>query len=106
MNQDHQSRYQLALEAAHKAGDFALGYYDAGVQIEWKNDRSPVTLADRGAENMLRSLLLGAFPQDAFLGEEFGDVPGTSGYRWIIDPIDGTRNFVRGVPIWATLFSP
>jgi histidinol-phosphatase len=52
---------------------------------------------------MLRKQLLGAFPQDAFLGEESGDHAGTSGYRWIIDPIDGTRNFVRGIPLWGTL---
>ena len=52
---------------------------------------------------MLRCRLLGCFPQDGFLGEESGDTPGTSGYRWIIDPIDGTRSFVRGVPIWGTL---
>jgi histidinol-phosphatase len=47
--------------------------------------------------------LLRAFPHDGFLGEEYGDTPGTSGFRWIIDPIDGTRNFVRGIPLWATL---
>jgi histidinol-phosphatase len=89
--------------AAHAAGQFALGHFDAGVAVEWKQDHSPVTLADRGAEAMLRSTLLGRFPQDAFLGEESGDVAGSSGFRWIIDPIDGTRSFVRGVPIWATL---
>src|SRR5579863_9823198 len=52
---------------------------------------------------MLRTKLLGKFPQDGFLGEESGLTPGSSGYRWIIDPIDGTRSFVRGVPLWATL---
>src|SRR5207302_7964393 len=69
----------------------------------WKADRSPVTLADREAETLLRERLLGAFPDDGFLGEEFGDRPGTSGFRWIVDPIDGTRSFVRGIPLWATL---
>lgn len=103
MNAEWKSRYEAALEATRKAGDFALGHFDAGVQVEWKPDQSPVTLADRGAENMLRTLLLGKFPNDGFLGEEFGDHPGSSGFRWIIDPIDGTRNFVRGIPIWATL---
>jgi len=103
MNTEWRSRYEMALTATQKAGDFALGYFDVPIEVEWKQDRSPVTLADRGAEEMLRSLLLGAFPNDGLLGEEFGEHPSTSGYRWIIDPIDGTRNFVRGVPIWATL---
>src|SRR5207302_4181349 len=73
------------------------------IAVEWKADHSPVTLADQGAEQMLRATLLGKFPRDGFLGEESGDTPGASGFRWIIDPIDGTRSFVRGVPIWATL---
>jgi len=103
MNADWRSRYELALGAAHQAGQFALQHFDAGVAVEWKQDQSPVTLADRGAEQLLRTTLLGKFPQDGFLGEESGATPGSSGYRWIIDPIDGTRSFVRGVPLWATL---
>src|SRR5439155_5359037 len=89
--------------AAPQAGRHALQYFDNGVNVEWKADRSPVTLADREAETLLRERLLGAFPDDGFLGEEFGDRPGTSGFRWIVDPIDGTRSFVRGIPLWATL---
>lgn len=96
-------RYELAVEAAQQAGRFALNHFDKNVAVEWKADHSPVTLADRGAENLLKRTLLGRFPQDGFLGEESGDTPGSSGYRWIIDPIDGTRSFVRGIPIWATL---
>jgi len=103
MNPDWKNRYETALAAAHQAGRFALGHFDVDVAVEWKQDKSPVTVADRGAEEMLRNLLLGEFPQDGFLGEESGDTPGASGYRWIIDPIDGTRGFVRGVPLWATL---
>lgn len=103
MNADWRKRYEVALEVTRKAGDLALGYFDGPLNVEWKDDHSPVTLADRGAEKLLRSLLLAAFPNDGFLGEEFGDTPGSSGFRWVIDPIDGTRNFVRGVPIWATL---
>jgi histidinol-phosphatase len=71
--------------------------------VDFKKDLSPVTVADREAEALLREALLGTFPNDAFLGEESGDAPGTTGYRWIIDPIDGTRSFVRGIPIWGTL---
>ncbi len=103
MNADWRNRYEVALEAARKAGEFAMGYFEAGVGVEWKQDHSPVTLADRGAEQLLRKTLLEKFPGDGFLGEEYGSTPGESGYRWIIDPIDGTRSFVRGVPIWATL---
>lgn len=103
MNPDWRARYEVALAAAQEAGQLALGHFDTGIAVEWKQDHSPVTLADKGAEALLRSVLLGKFPQDGFLGEESGDTPGDSGYRWIIDPIDGTRSFVRGVPIWATL---
>ena len=71
--------------------------------MEWKHDLSPVTVADREAEALLRTTLLGKFPGDGFLGEESGDAPSTSGFRWIIDPVDGTRSFVRGVPLWGTL---
>src|SRR5207253_5817946 len=62
-----------------------------------------VAHAARRAAALARPALLGRFPGDGFLGEESGDTPGTSGYRWVIDPIDGTRSFVRGIPIWATL---
>lgn len=103
MNPAFKDRYHVALDAAHAAGQFALRHFDQDVAVEWKADNSPVTLADRGAEQMLRETLLGRFPEDGFLGEEFGAHPGTSGFRWIIDPIDGTRSFVRGVPLWATL---
>jgi len=93
----------MAVDAARQAGALALRYFEADVTVEWKHDQSPVTVADREAEALLRRLLLGKFPGDGFLGEESGDTPGSSGFRWIIDPIDGTRSFVRGVPLWATL---
>jgi histidinol-phosphatase len=103
MNPHWRTRYETAIQAAQQAGKLALGYFDSDLAVEWKADESPVTVADREAEALLRRTLLGAFPGDGFLGEESGDTPGTSGFRWIIDPIDGTRSFVRGVPIWATL---
>jgi histidinol-phosphatase len=103
MNSDHRSRYDLAIDAARKAGDLALGYFSPHLAVERKADQSPVTIADQNAEKLLRETLLGRFPNDGFLGEEFGDTPGDSGYRWIIDPIDGTRSFVRGLPLWGTL---
>jgi histidinol-phosphatase len=96
-------RYYRAIDAVHEAGRHALEYFDRPVHVEWKENASPVTVADREAELVLRNSLLGRFAQDGFLGEEFGEKQGTSGFRWIIDPIDGTRNFVRGIPLWGTL---
>jgi histidinol-phosphatase len=103
VNPEWRNRYEVAVEAARQAGQLALRYFDASVAVEWKADQSPVTVADREAEALLRRTLRAAFPGDGFLGEEHGEEPGTSGYRWIIDPIDGTRSFVRGIPLWATL---
>ena len=103
MNADWRARYEKAVDAARHAAQLALRYFDANVTVEWKQDLTPVTVADRETEALLRTTLLGAFPQDGFLGEESGTAPGTSGFRWIIDPIDGTRSFVRGIPLWATL---
>lgn len=103
MNPEWRNRYELAVETAQKAAQLALRYFDGTFTVEWKPDCSPVTVADREAEQLIRKTLLAAFPNDGFLGEEFGDTPGTSGFRWIIDPIDGTRSFVRGIPLWATL---
>ncbi len=103
MNTEWRTRYELAIEAAHKAGNLALGYYETTFDIEHKADSSPVTIADKRAEELIRSMVASAFPHDGFLGEEFGDQPGSSGFRWIIDPIDGTKSFIRHIPIWATL---
>jgi histidinol-phosphatase len=103
MNPEWQSRYEAAVEAAQRAAQLALNYYNGEFAVELKADETPVTVADREAESLIRSTLLSKFPNDAFLGEEHGDQPGTSGFRWIIDPVDATRNFVRGIPIWATL---
>jgi histidinol-phosphatase len=103
MNPDWRARYELAVEAARRAGDLARTYYESTFEIELKPDASPVTVADKGAEELIRSLVARHFPSDGFLGEEFGDQPGVSGFRWVIDPIDGTRSFVRHIPIWATL---
>lgn len=103
MNDDWRTRYELAVEAARKAGDLARGFYESTFDVEHKADSSPVTIADRQAEQLIRELVARSFPRDGFLGEEYGDQPGGSGFRWVIDPIDGTKSFVRHVPIWATL---
>lgn len=96
-------RYHAALVAVDRASKKAWEHYTKGVDVETKPDATPVTVADREAETILRGHLGDLFPGDGFLGEEYGDQPGSSGFRWIADPIDGTRNFVRGVPLWGTL---
>jgi histidinol-phosphatase len=103
MNAEWRTRYNLAVEAARRAGDLARTHYESTFEIELKPDSSPVTVADKGAEKLIRDLVTAAFPSDGFLGEEFGNQEGSSGFRWVIDPIDGTKSFIRHVPIWATL---
>jgi histidinol phosphatase-like enzyme (inositol monophosphatase family) len=93
---------EAALEVARVASLVALRYYRQGVTIETKADGSPVTLADRAAEQVAREWIHARFPADGILGEEFGETPGASGRRWVLDPVDGTKSFVRGVPLWGT----
>ena len=97
-------RLQLATTIAREAGTLTLRYFrQADLAVESKADATPVTAADRGAEELLRQRIVAAFPADAILGEEFPSRDGTSGYRWILDPIDGTKAFVHGVPLYGTL---
>ncbi len=102
-SESQESLLQAVRECADIAGAFAHRHYRAGVAIEWKEDGSPVTLADRGAEQLAREWIAARFPNDGIIGEEFGEKPGSSGRRWILDPIDGTKSFVRGVPLWGSL---
>jgi len=88
---------------ARTAGAVALAHYRTALTVESKGDGSPVTVADREAERAARAWLAERFPADGILGEEFGATAGTSGRRWLLDPIDGTKSFVRGVPLWGTL---
>jgi histidinol-phosphatase len=103
MNVEWRARYDLAIDVARQAGDLAKKYFDEGFEVEWKQDQSPVTVADKQAEELIRITIKKYYPGDGFLGEEYGDEPSSSGYRWVIDPIDGTRAFVRHIPIWGTL---
>ena len=101
---DVSSRLHFALQMASAASELILKHYQVdGLLVESKSDDSPVTVADRGAEQLIRKMLAESFPQDGILGEEFESIPGTNGYRWIIDPIDGTKPFVHGVPLFGTL---
>lgn len=94
---------EFAVEAAQLAGAFTLGFFNANTPVEIKADRSPVTAADRGAEEKLRSRIAKAYPRHGILGEEFGEEKGQEPARWILDPIDGTISFISGVPIFAVL---
>ena len=94
---------EVALAAADAAGAAAMRWFRDPPPTETKADGTPVTLADREAERVLRETILRAFPGHAILGEEDGETAGAAPYRWIVDPIDGTKSFVRGVPLWGTL---
>jgi histidinol-phosphatase len=94
-----------AVDLARTAGDATLEWFQRPIdqQLEMKADGSPVTVADRTAERMIRETLQQQYPDDAILGEEEGVTTGSGERRWIIDPIDGTQAFVRGVPLYSTL---
>jgi histidinol-phosphatase len=92
---------ELALRLADAADAISLRSFRTGVAVETKADLTPVTEADRVVEAELRRLLASERPGEAVLGEEEGTSAGTR--RWILDPIDGTRNYTRGIPVWATL---
>jgi histidinol-phosphatase len=93
-----------AVETAREAGAVALRYFRGSFEVTTKADQSPVTEADRAAEHAIVERLRRGFPDIGFLGEEFG-AEGSQARRWIVDPIDGTKNFVRGIPYWATLLA-
>ncbi|MDF3338632.1 histidinol-phosphatase [Mycolicibacterium septicum] len=96
----------LALELADQADALTMDRFGAlDLHIETKPDLTPVTDADRGAEEALRASLAAARPDDSVFGEEFGGTTALTGRQWVIDPIDGTKNFVRGVPVWCTLIA-
>ncbi|MGB6944279.1 MAG: inositol monophosphatase [Bryobacteraceae bacterium] len=92
------------MEAAKRAAELALRL-QPNIVAETKPDKSPVTLADRKCERMIAGILSEAFPDDGILGEEGARAESRSGRRWIIDPIDGTRDYVRGNPLWANLIA-
>ena len=98
------ARLELALLAAREAGHITLEYFRRDdLEVERKGDDSPVTVADRRAEDHLRRRIAETFASDAILGEEMPDREGSSGYRWILDPIDGTKSFIHGIPLYSTL---
>lgn len=103
---DYAAELQLALEIADAADALSMARYRAeDLVIETKPDATPVTEADQAVERMIRATLAERCPADDIIGEEFGgDIEGLAGgRRWIVDPIDGTKNYLRGVPVWSTL---
>lgn len=97
-------RLHAALEIAQKAGKSTLALYRAEPHVDYKADHTPVTQADRNAEAIVRQEIGRLFPGDTVLGEEQG-LSGQSPRRWVVDPIDGTKSFIAGVPLFATLLS-
>ncbi len=100
----YEGRLGAAVEIAIAAGQVTLEYFQkTNYQVQRKRDRSPVTNADVEAEKLIRSRLAQMYPHDAILGEELGEQAGSSEYQWIVDPIDGTKSFISGVPVYSTL---
>jgi histidinol-phosphatase len=95
----------FAIDAAWQAGRITLGYFQREITVERKSDQTPVTAADRAAEAHLRDLIGRAWSGHGIVGEEFGPQRGSSRYRWILDPIDGTKSFLCGVPLYSTLIA-
>lgn len=95
----------LALRLADAAADAVRPYFRTGVETERKGDATPVTLADRAAEEAMRRIIKAEAPRDTIIGEEFGAEGGTSGRSWVLDPIDGTASFLVGRPIFGTLIA-
>ncbi|TLU82881.1 MAG: histidinol-phosphatase [Chlorobium sp.] len=97
---------QLAIELAEQAGKLTLGYFSRkSLQVFTKRDATPVTEADRNTEELIRDVIHSRFPDDGLLGEEFDERPSISNRRWIIDPIDGTKAFIHGVPLYGVMIA-
>jgi histidinol-phosphatase len=93
---------ETALAAAEAASAETMSYYRGTFEVELKADQTPVTVADRRAEDIIREMLLGAFPDHGFYGEESGRRQADAEYLWLVDPIDGTKSFVGGYGMWST----
>ena len=95
---------RFAVDIAREAGELTLGWFrQSDLTVEGKSDGTPVTIADRSAERLLRDRIAAAFPDDGIVGEEEPDTAGRSGRTWILDPIDGTQSFIHGVPLYGNL---
>jgi myo-inositol-1(or 4)-monophosphatase len=103
---DLQPYFTFARQLVQRAGQITLGYYNKGIQHDMKSDETPVTAADRATEEFVRSEIEKAYPSHAIVGEEFGEKAGEGNpFRWIVDPIDGTKSFMKGVPFYSVLLA-
>ena len=104
MREDLHSYLDFAVETAYLAGRLTLGYFQTGLRPDMKADDTPVTAADRASEQLIRSRIERQYPDHAIVGEEYGATGHDDAeFRWFVDPIDGTKSFVRGVPLYAVL---
>ncbi len=104
MTESLRSYLDFAIETAYLAGRLTLGYFRTGVRADYKEDDSPFTIADHKAEELIRSRIEKKYPRHAILGEEFGAQGADSArHKWFIDPIDGTKTFLHGVPLYSVL---
>ena len=100
------SYLNFACQLAYRAGRITLSYYNKGIHYDRKKDESPVTAADRATEQFIRGEIEKAYPSHAVVGEEYGEKAGARNpFRWIVDPIDGTKSFMKGVPFYSVLIA-
>lgn len=102
---NYREELEFALSLADESRRILLGHFGSGMKVEWKGDNTPVTLADRAAEEALRKRMAKRTPAYGVVGEEFGSEPGTGDREWVIDPLDGTKAFIHGVPLFGTLIA-
>jgi len=96
----------FVMELAARSGEFIRPFFgDLALAIDTKSDASPVTAADRGAEELMRRMIAQRFPEHGIVGEEFGSERADAEFVWVLDPIDGTKAFITGVPLWGTLIA-
>ena len=100
-----QTALEFTQQCAWEAGRITLGHFQTGVAIERKTDNSPVTIADKHAEQHIRSRITERWPDHNIIGEEYANKESDSPFTWIIDPIDGTKSFIQGVPLYANLIA-
>jgi myo-inositol-1(or 4)-monophosphatase len=100
------SYFNFAKQLAYRAGRITLSHYNKGIQHDLKSDESPVTAADKATEEFIRGEIEKAYPSHAIVGEEYGEKAGAGNpFRWIVDPIDGTKSFIKGVPFYSVLIA-
>ena len=96
---------KIALKTASLAEENILKFYQSDMGVEWKKDNTPVTIADKGTEELARQFWAKETPGFGVVGEEFGIESPDAEYQWVIDPIDGTKSFIHGVPLFGTLIA-